>query len=186
MNRLLKQNDTWIRKIVGVTLGLERAECRSRNTLTHQLVSTVNRNHSSHLDRDPIDRWAHIYTFVDIFRYDIRELPRGTNVHHDCDKIRRNEESIGPREPYLPRKHSNPPIGKLSVISRWAMTSPRGFGAEGERWYTDLALLSRAGRLGPSGAVAYEPLSVADDIITMPQRNVLFTVEIHLYYILII
>lgn len=29
-------------------------------------------------DRDPIDRWAHIYTLDDIFRYGIRELTRGT------------------------------------------------------------------------------------------------------------
>lgn len=133
-----------------------------------QLVSTVNRNHSSQSDRDPIDRWAHIYTFVDIFRYDIGVVTRGTNVHHDRDKIGRNGESIGPCRPYQPRKHFTQPIGKVSVISRCGArtaASPRRAG-------------ERPGRSPPRRYL----LSTT----ALPRLDVLFTHQIHLYYIIII
>lgn len=138
--------------------------------VTHdQLDFTVNRNHSSQSDRDPIDRWAHIYTFVDIFRYDIGVLTRGTNVHHDCDKIRQNGESIGPRQPYQARKHSTQPIGKVSVITRArAGGAPRSAAAA-------------LGRPGPAPPARYLLTTTTSHTL-----HVLFTLEIHLYYIIII
>lgn len=51
----------------------------------HRPYFTVNRDHKSNCNRDSIDRWALIYTFYDIFRYDIRDLIQVTNVHHDSD-----------------------------------------------------------------------------------------------------
>lgn len=119
--------------------------------VTHeQLDFTVNRNHSSQSDRDPIDRWAHIYTFVDIFRYDIGVLTRGTNVHHDCDKIRRNGESIGPRQPYQARKHSTQPIGKVSVITR-ARCAAAGAGWRRAGGGAPRLAAAALGRLGDRG-----------------------------------
>lgn len=52
---------------------------------------------TANFDREPIDRWAHIYTLHHISRYDIgdwHEVRMSTMI---ADKISLAEESIGPR-----------------------------------------------------------------------------------------
>lgn len=53
---------------------------------------------ATNFDREPIDRWAHIYTLFDISRYDIdicHEVRTSTMI---ADKISRAGESIGSRD----------------------------------------------------------------------------------------